>query len=57
LTKEEKSKILLVGGSRAIRIPSRLYYDDAFPLKEEIQIVVRIEGKKLIIENKEKQDE
>ena len=38
------------GGSLMFRIPSVVVKDDAFIFKEEDEIVIKIEGKKLVVE-------
>lgn len=43
-------KIMLVGGSVAVRLPKVIVNDNAFWLKEGMEVVTKLEGNKLIIE-------
>ena len=50
MTGQAKVKIYVSKGRHSINLPTELVRDSAFPFKPLEELVVRIEGKRLVIE-------
>lgn len=54
MTLQEKTKIVQWGSSKAVKIPSNVYKDSAFPYTEKDTLHITIQGEQLIITRKQK---
>lgn len=47
---EGKTKITLIGNSRYLLLPDKIFTDSAFPFNEDEELLVTIKENKLVIE-------
>ncbi|MEM2293858.1 MAG: hypothetical protein QXX41_11340 [Nitrososphaerota archaeon] len=52
MVKEAESRIYKTDGRHYLYLPKDLVTDSSFPLDIEKKVIVRIEGKRLVVENK-----